>query len=51
MTTASDRDTPFVIEPYARSISSVVLFIDGDGNWKVGQVGQKVNEYKSVSAN
>ena len=34
MTAASERDTPFVIEAYARSISSAVLFIDGDGNWK-----------------
>ena len=50
MTEASDRDTPFVIEAYARSISSAVLFIDGDGNWKVGQVGQKVAQYKSVIA-
>ena len=51
MTAASERDTPFVVEAYARSISSAVLFIDGDGNWKVGQVGQKVAQYKSVSAN
>ena len=50
MTAASERDTPFVVEAYARSISSAVLFIDGDGNWKVGQVGQKVAQYKSVSA-
>jgi methionine-rich copper-binding protein CopC len=51
MTTASDRDTPFVVESYARSISSAVLFIDGDGNWKVGLASQKVAQYKSVSAN
>ncbi len=50
MTTASDRDTPFVVETYARSISSAVLFIDGDGNWKVGLASQKVAQYKSVSA-
>ena len=50
-TGATDRDTPFVVESYARSISSAVLFIDGDGNWKVGLVGQKVAQYKSVSAN
>ena len=51
MTAASERDTPFVAETYARSISSAVLFIDGDGNWRVGQVGQKVAQYKIVSTN
>ncbi|NBT56137.1 MAG: hypothetical protein EBT05_15095, partial [Betaproteobacteria bacterium] len=50
-TGSSERDTPYVAETYARSISSAVLFIDGDGNWKVGQMGQKVAQYKSVSAN
>jgi methionine-rich copper-binding protein CopC len=46
----TERDTPFVVESYARSISSAVLFIDGDGNWKVGQVGQTVAQYKGVNA-
>ena len=47
---SSDRDTPFVTEAYARSINTAILFIDSDGNWKVGQVGQTVAQYKTVSA-
>lgn len=50
MSTASNRDTPFVAEAFARSINTAILFIDGDGNWKVGEVGQKVAQYKTVSA-
>jgi hypothetical protein len=46
----ASRDTPFVAEAFARSINTAILFIDGDGNWKVGDIGQKVAQYKTVSA-
>ena len=50
MSSATDRDTPFVAEAHARSIGTAVLYIDGDGNWKVGQKGETVSQYRAVRA-
>jgi len=43
-------DTPFVVEPYARSMGSAILFIDAKGCWNVGQFGQPVSSYKQVTS-
>ncbi|MFM8767584.1 MAG: hypothetical protein ACKOD9_07380, partial [Rubrivivax sp.] len=50
MSSATDRDTPFVAEAHARSIGTAVLYIDGDGNWKVGRPGETVSQYRAVRA-
>jgi len=44
--TSQDRDISSV--GYARHIGSAVLYIEPDGDWLVGQFGQKVSEYHKV---
>ncbi len=44
-------DAPYVVEPYARSMGSAILFIDAKGCWNVGQFGQPVSSYKQVTSN
>lgn len=47
---SANRDTPFVAEAHARSIGTAILYIDGDGNWKVGQTSETVSQYRAVRA-
>ena len=45
---ASDTNRDISTVAYARHIGTAILYISTDGNWSVGQVGQKVNEYQKV---
>jgi hypothetical protein len=36
---------------YARHIGTAVLYVNTDGTWALGRVGQKVSEYQSVKFN
>ena len=43
-------DAPYVVEPYARSMGSAVLYIDAKGYWNVGRFGEPITSYKQVTA-
>jgi len=47
---ANTIDAPYVVEPYARSMGSAVLYIDAQGYWNVGRFGEPITSYKQVTA-
>lgn len=43
-----DRDTS--AEGHARHIGTAILYINTDGTWAIGKMGQKVSEYQPIKA-
>ena len=48
---ASDTNRDISTVAYARHIGTAILYISTDGNWSVGQVGQKVSDYQKIKFN
>ncbi|MEN9843717.1 MAG: hypothetical protein RLZZ612_1546 [Pseudomonadota bacterium] len=48
---ASDLNRDLSAEAHARHIGTAILYINTDGTWSIGKMGQKISEYKPIKFN